>query len=193
MEHEKQSQVVQTAWATMALIYADYPYPEPIERAVRLVMSRQLPVSPLHSSSMRRNADVLLGRLVATRIPRRHLQQNRYDRLPALQVLLHNLDARQGTPPSGEIAVTKSSEEWTREREFAFVLNSLKGRHLAWTREDVDYVCSARLFSWKASSIGGRTLHFASCIVACIFRMYVEHLSDLIILALETVDSFALV
>ncbi|KZT70711.1 terpene synthase [Daedalea quercina L-15889] len=40
VEHE-QTQVVQTCWATMALIYAHYPKPEPIERAVRLVMSRQ--------------------------------------------------------------------------------------------------------------------------------------------------------
>ena len=44
VEHE-QTQVVQTCWAAMALIYAHYPYPEPIERAVKLVMSRQLPVS----------------------------------------------------------------------------------------------------------------------------------------------------
>ena len=28
----------------MALMYADYPHPEPIEKAVRLVMERQLPV-----------------------------------------------------------------------------------------------------------------------------------------------------
>ena len=43
VEHE-QTQVVQTCWATMALMYAQYPDPEPIERAVKLVMSRQLPV-----------------------------------------------------------------------------------------------------------------------------------------------------
>lgn len=42
VEH-KDSQVVQTAWATMALIYGRYPHPEPIERAVRLVMSGQNP------------------------------------------------------------------------------------------------------------------------------------------------------
>lgn len=29
----------------MALMYAKYPHPEPIERAVKLVMSRQRPVS----------------------------------------------------------------------------------------------------------------------------------------------------
>ena len=44
VEHE-QTQVVQTCWATMALMYARYPHPEPIERAVKLVMSRQRPVS----------------------------------------------------------------------------------------------------------------------------------------------------
>ncbi|KAG6334196.1 hypothetical protein ID866_4896 [Astraeus odoratus] len=42
VEH-KDTQVVQTCWATMGLMYAGYPDPEPIERAVKLVMSRQLP------------------------------------------------------------------------------------------------------------------------------------------------------
>lgn len=48
VEHEE-TQVVQTCWAAMSLMYAKYPYPDPIERAVNLVMSRQLPVftSPL--------------------------------------------------------------------------------------------------------------------------------------------------
>ncbi|TDL23680.1 terpene synthase [Rickenella mellea] len=41
-EHE-QTQVVQTSWAAMALMYAQYPDPDPIERAVKMVMSRQLP------------------------------------------------------------------------------------------------------------------------------------------------------
>ncbi|KDQ58025.1 hypothetical protein JAAARDRAFT_129210 [Jaapia argillacea MUCL 33604] len=40
--HEN-SQVVQTSWAAMALMYAEYPHAEPIERAVKLVMTRQLP------------------------------------------------------------------------------------------------------------------------------------------------------
>ena len=44
VEHEK-TQVVQTCWAVMSLIYAKYPYPEPIEKAIKLVMSRQRPVS----------------------------------------------------------------------------------------------------------------------------------------------------
>ncbi|KAG9226875.1 hypothetical protein CCMSSC00406_0003452 [Pleurotus cornucopiae] len=40
--HER-SQVVQTSWAAMALMFAQYPRREPIARAVKLVMSRQLP------------------------------------------------------------------------------------------------------------------------------------------------------
>ena len=46
MEHEN-TQVVQTCWAVMSLMYAKYPHPEPIEKGVRLVMSRQQPVSIL--------------------------------------------------------------------------------------------------------------------------------------------------
>ncbi|KZS94380.1 terpene synthase [Sistotremastrum niveocremeum HHB9708] len=42
VEHE-QTQVVQTAWATMALMYAQYPHRGPIERAMKMVMDRQLP------------------------------------------------------------------------------------------------------------------------------------------------------
>lgn len=37
------SQVVQTCWAVIGLMHAEYPDREPIERAIRLVMSRQLP------------------------------------------------------------------------------------------------------------------------------------------------------
>lgn len=44
MEHEN-TQVVQTCWAAMALMYAEYPEAGPIEKAVHLVMARQLPVS----------------------------------------------------------------------------------------------------------------------------------------------------
>ena len=49
IEH-KNSQTVQTCWAVMSLMYAQYPYPEPIERGVKLVMSRQLLVSILNQS-----------------------------------------------------------------------------------------------------------------------------------------------
>ncbi len=48
VEHEN-TQVVQTSWAAMALMYAKYPHTEPIVKAVRLVMSRQLPVCGLVS------------------------------------------------------------------------------------------------------------------------------------------------
>ncbi|KAJ7268763.1 terpene synthase [Mycena haematopus] len=41
--HHEKSQVVQTSWAAMALMYARYPYTAPIKRAVSLVRSRQLP------------------------------------------------------------------------------------------------------------------------------------------------------
>ena len=43
VEHQD-TQVVQTCWAVMGLMYAEYPHAEPIEKAVRLVMSRQRPV-----------------------------------------------------------------------------------------------------------------------------------------------------
>jgi lanosterol synthase len=36
-----QSQVVQTAWVVIALLEAQYPDPEPIKKALRLIMSRQ--------------------------------------------------------------------------------------------------------------------------------------------------------
>ncbi|KAJ7045781.1 terpene synthase [Mycena alexandri] len=42
VQHEE-SQVVQTSWAAMALMYARYPDTTPIKRAVTLVRSRQLP------------------------------------------------------------------------------------------------------------------------------------------------------
>ncbi|KAF5345689.1 hypothetical protein D9758_013074 [Tetrapyrgos nigripes] len=41
VEHAN-TQIVQTCWAAMALMYAGYPRAEPIEKAVKLVMSRQL-------------------------------------------------------------------------------------------------------------------------------------------------------
>ncbi len=41
-QHEK-SQVVQTAWAVLSLMAADYPDKAPIERGIKLVMSRQQP------------------------------------------------------------------------------------------------------------------------------------------------------
>jgi lanosterol synthase len=52
VEHEN-TQVVQTSWAAMALMYAKYPHTEPIVKAVKLVMSRQLPVCGLVSLGVR--------------------------------------------------------------------------------------------------------------------------------------------
>jgi lanosterol synthase len=43
-QHE-QSQVVQTAWTVLSLIYAQHPDKQVVRRAVDLIMSRQLPVS----------------------------------------------------------------------------------------------------------------------------------------------------
>lgn len=36
------SHVVQTAWSCLALLYAQYPSLEPIEKGIKLIMSRQL-------------------------------------------------------------------------------------------------------------------------------------------------------
>ncbi|GAA5998590.1 lanosterol synthase ERG7 [Rhodotorula paludigena] len=41
--HNAKSQVVNTAWAVITLLTAQYPDPEPIRRGCRLIMSRQLP------------------------------------------------------------------------------------------------------------------------------------------------------
>ncbi|GAA5874694.1 hypothetical protein JCM3774_004783 [Rhodotorula dairenensis] len=41
--HNAKSQVVNTAWAIITLLTAEYPDPEPVRRGCRLIMSRQLP------------------------------------------------------------------------------------------------------------------------------------------------------
>jgi lanosterol synthase len=43
VEHPTGSQVVMTAWVLIGLIEAQYPHREPIERGVKLIMSRQQP------------------------------------------------------------------------------------------------------------------------------------------------------
>ena len=87
MEH-KDTQVVQTCWATMALMYAKYPHPEPIERAVKLVMSRQRAVSLLAVlvTRVRRMTDWIdiLGWLVAAGSDRGCVQQERCNLVPEL-------------------------------------------------------------------------------------------------------------
>jgi len=69
---KEEAQVVQTAWAVMGLMYAKYPHPEPIERAVKLVMSRQLPVRSSQPSILCSGAHAhvfvpVTGRFVGTR------------------------------------------------------------------------------------------------------------------------------
>jgi lanosterol synthase len=43
-----ESQVVQTSWAALALMSARYPDSEPIEKAVKFVMSKQASVRKLY-------------------------------------------------------------------------------------------------------------------------------------------------
>jgi lanosterol synthase len=42
-EHPKGSQVVQTAWALLGLMEAEYPHVEPIKKGIQLLMDRQQP------------------------------------------------------------------------------------------------------------------------------------------------------
>lgn len=105
VEH-RDTQVVQTCWAVMALIYAKYPYPEPIERGVRLVMSRQKPVrlsclfiaSPLIDETP-------VGRFVASRSHRRCFQQDMRDFVSQLQVRFPDLDVRKGGEVLGAVTL----------------------------------------------------------------------------------------
>lgn len=39
--HHAKSQVVQTCWASLAMMEAEYPHKEPLEKAVKLIMARQ--------------------------------------------------------------------------------------------------------------------------------------------------------
>ena len=72
----------------MALMYAKYPHPEPIERAVKLVMSRQRAVSDLVVlvTLVRGVVDWVntLGWLVAARSDRGCVQQERRHLVPEL-------------------------------------------------------------------------------------------------------------
>ncbi|KAL2840674.1 terpenoid cyclases/protein prenyltransferase alpha-alpha toroid [Aspergillus pseudoustus] len=43
IEHSSGSQIVQTSFATIGLMKADYPFVDPIEKAIRLIMDRQQP------------------------------------------------------------------------------------------------------------------------------------------------------
>lgn len=41
--HHAKSQIVQTCWALVAMMEAEYPHKEPLEKAVKLIMARQTP------------------------------------------------------------------------------------------------------------------------------------------------------
>jgi hypothetical protein len=81
-------------------MYAKYPHPEPIERAVKLIMSRQLPVcSPTTPCVLRFGAHgfvVFAGRFVGARSDRGDVQSDGRHFMPGFQALVHDLDAGQG-------------------------------------------------------------------------------------------------
>jgi hypothetical protein len=58
----------------MALMYAKYPHTEPIEKAVALVMSRQLPVRGFSTSRHIVLLTDFSGRVMGTGSYRRYLQ-----------------------------------------------------------------------------------------------------------------------
>jgi hypothetical protein len=79
----------------MALMYAKYPYPNPIEKAVKLVMSRQRSVS-MSLKIVSFIADRIYGSagwFMATRSHRRGFQQDVRYCVPQFQVFVPDLDA----------------------------------------------------------------------------------------------------
>lgn len=103
----------------MALMYARYPHPEPIERAVQLVMSRQLPVRESRPLISRLRTDECdSGRVVGAGSDRGRFQQKLRDLLPELQVLVHDMDAREGAYVLG---ATKGEEKHQRLRHRASI------------------------------------------------------------------------
>ena len=100
IEHEN-TQVVQTSWAAMALMYAKYPHTEPIAKAVALVMSRQHPVRDFLSSGHISLIMDFLGRLMGTGSYGRYFQQNLHHFITKLQILVYHMDAWEGTEVSG--------------------------------------------------------------------------------------------
>jgi hypothetical protein len=92
VEHAN-SQVVQTCWAAMALMYAGYPHAEPIEKAVNLVMSRQLDVS-LFSSLLRPvHTYTSISTITWTLLPLSPLHPVLLPRVLTLLILLSSLDS----------------------------------------------------------------------------------------------------
>ncbi len=117
VEH-KETQVVMTSWATMALMYAQYPEPEPIERAMKMVMSRQQPVRvhTILSQGLRFIFAFFLslppGWLMEAGGDRGYVQPDVRHRISELQVLLYNMDAGEGAQIPGEL--TDVETEWHR-------------------------------------------------------------------------------
>ena len=84
----------------MGLMYAKYPHPEPIERAVKLVMSRQLPVRcprprASHVAS-KLTLPFCVGWFMGAGGDRGDVQSDGCDLVPELQVLIYDLDVGQG-------------------------------------------------------------------------------------------------
>ena len=83
-------------------MYAKYSRPEPIERAVKFVMSRQLPVRSqiLHdvvfSLQLAHALPFFVGWFMGARGDRGDVQSDGRDLLPELQILVHHLDVGQG-------------------------------------------------------------------------------------------------
>lgn len=92
IEHEN-TQVVQTCWAVMALMHAEYPYAEPLEKAAKLVMGRQLPVCVFSSSAGLSLTWARIEWFVATRGNRGGVQQDLCNIVSQLQVFVPYLDA----------------------------------------------------------------------------------------------------
>ena len=85
--HHQQSQVVQTAWALLGLMAAKYPQKGPIEKGIKLIMSRQQP-----------NGEWLQEGIEGTRLylylNHRRVQQELHDLLSQLQIYFLYLGSR---------------------------------------------------------------------------------------------------
>jgi hypothetical protein len=81
-------------------MYAKYPHSEPIERAVKLVMLRRLPVrfstTPWVSRFGIHNFVLVAGRFVGTGSHRGDVQSNGRRFVHKSQVLVYDLDAGRG-------------------------------------------------------------------------------------------------
>ena len=85
----------------MSLIYARYPERKPIERAVKLIMSRQLPVStciavPNHIDDLQHFRARLPGWILGCGSYGRDLQQELHHNVSQLQVQLCDMGSWEG-------------------------------------------------------------------------------------------------